>query len=604
MSIPRGEVHRRGFTIVYASVVLVALLAIASLAVDYVRVQLVRTQLRTVAEAAALYGAKGMATSVSQGQSNAIAAAADNKVDGTAYTLSSSDIEFGLWDPDVHTFTPLTGTARNGATAIRVTTRANGYSIPFARIVGRSTIDIGTQVVASIGENVSENIPATGCPWLAGMPNGSTVTDNTYHHTSTAPANAPTAISITVTPGQKIYFRDNSGQTGDTSTGHTYGLDGDTTRPNMAQASANHINTTTAPLSALMGIFLNNNRPTLNSTPFTTPDFSSSTAARFQQPRAVAAERLFHRRRVEFEQHASILHGPHRRDTPVPGCDGPDGVLDGQHRVGEHDRLHRSAAAGPITRRANHSALHHKRIIVPQLQDSQSLPCAGAYWISPLMCKALSTNRRGPRRHGVAVVYAICVMVAMLALSSLAVDYARMRVARTQLQAAADAAAMYGAKGISPGLTAAQNNAIASAADNKVDGSVYSLSSSDIDLGVWDPTSRTFTVLTGAATASADAIRINAQECFDDVLLRNRTLEHHRPRHRHRHHRACGGAGDQCDGVSLARRDAQRVERRGVGRQHAAVGRAGAVAAPGHRAQHHARREVEFPPLQRHHRLG
>ena len=90
-----------------------------------------------------------------------------------------------------------------------------------------------------------------GWSWLAGVASGGQVKDTTYNHTVTAPQYSPAQVTIPVVPGQTIYFRDNAGTTGDTSTGNTYGLDGDTTRTNIAQAAANHINTTTAPLNAL-----------------------------------------------------------------------------------------------------------------------------------------------------------------------------------------------------------------------------------------------------------------------------------------------------------------------------------------------------------------
>lgn len=273
--------RRRGFSIVYLCVIMLAMIAMASYAVDYARVQIAKTQLKIAADAAALYGITGLNTSVSTAQSRAIAAAGQNKVDGTALTLASSDIEFGLWDPTTRTFTPLSGSERLSATAMRVTARRPTMALMFVQLFGRSSIDIQEQSIAALGENASVNIPATGCPWLAGMPNGSTVKDTTYNHTSTAPANSPTAVTITVTPGQKIYFRDNSGQTGDTSTGHTYGLDGDLSRTNIAQASANRINTTTAPLNALMGIFLNDNKPSSNTMPSAQPNFSTSSARDF-----------------------------------------------------------------------------------------------------------------------------------------------------------------------------------------------------------------------------------------------------------------------------------------------------------------------------------
>ena len=280
-----GKPSRKGLALVYVIAIMTAMIAMCSLAVDYARMRLAKTQLQMAADAAALYGITGLSTSVTTAQSRAISAASDNKVDGTPLVLATSDVEFGLWDPAVRVFTPLSGSLRLSATAMRITARRTNMSLPFASMIGFRTIDIQSSAIAELGDSSSINIPAICCPWLAGMPNGSTVTDNTYHHTSTAPANSPMAVDLPVTPGQTIYFRDNSGTTGDTSTGKTYGLDGDATRTDMAQASANHINTTTAPLNALMGLFLNDKKPTSNSMPSNQPDFSSPLHAIFPRCR-------------------------------------------------------------------------------------------------------------------------------------------------------------------------------------------------------------------------------------------------------------------------------------------------------------------------------
>jgi uncharacterized membrane protein len=52
-------------------------------------------------------------------------------------------------------------------------------------------------------------------------------------------------------------------------------------------------------------------------------------------------------------------------------------------------------------------------------------------------------------------------MVALIAIASLAVDYGRVALAKTQLQRIADAAAMYGAQGAETGNSVAWAQAVA-----------------------------------------------------------------------------------------------------------------------------------------------
>src|ERR1700733_9685456 len=93
-------------------------------------------------------------------------------------------------------------------------------------------------------------------------------------------------------------------------------------------------------------------------------------------------------------------------------------------------------------------------------------------------------------RHGIAILYTILAMVALLAILSLAVDFGRVQVVKTQLQRAADAAARYGAAGLSniiSGQSAAAANAVAAAADNTADGtSVVIDPVKDVQLIIWN----------------------------------------------------------------------------------------------------------------------
>jgi hypothetical protein len=100
-------------------------------------------------------------------------------------------------------------------------------------------------------------------------------------------------------------------------------------------------------------------------------------------------------------------------------------------------------------------------------------------------------------------------MAAFVAFVSLAVDVARVRVVKKQLQFAGDAAARAACAALPAGVTAAQGAALAIAAQNTADGTAVALDpSSDIVLGVWNPLTKTFTPQTGSAQAHSNAVQV------------------------------------------------------------------------------------------------
>src|SRR5690349_21934491 len=96
------------------------------------------------------------------------------------------------------------------------------------------------------------------------------------------------------------------------------------------------------------------------------------------------------------------------------------------------------------------------------------------------------------RRSGLALIWAMLIMVALCAIASLAVDYGRVQLAKTELLRAADAAARAAVASISKGVIAAQNAAISTAALNKCDGTAVALTTADIELGIFDTSNGTF----------------------------------------------------------------------------------------------------------------
>jgi Flp pilus assembly protein TadG len=126
--------------------------------------------------------------------------------------------------------------------------------------------------------------------------------------------------------------------------------------------------------------------------------------------------------------------------------------------------------------------------------------------LSPLRGKS---RRSGRRARGVAVVYLALGLVALLAITSLGVEAGRVYLARGELQTAADAATRAACAQLPFGTIAAQNAAVSAAAANKSNGASIVLDlKTDLAFGNWDHTTQTFTPLTGAAAAEANAVQV------------------------------------------------------------------------------------------------
>jgi Flp pilus assembly protein TadG len=284
----QSDTRYRGVTLIYVAVIMVVMVGFTALAVDYARIQLDKTQAQAAADGAALYAASGIIggtpTTVI---ARAVTAAADNSVDGSKVVVDpTQDVLLGTWDPASKTFSALSGSARSGATAVQVTVHralSRGTQIPlaFAGVLGFTGKDLQSTAIASIGTVNSQTVPATASPWLAGMPNGSIVPAADGNPTpADAPNNSP--IDFPVTGGTTIRFTSTNGDTSWDNAGDgvtSASPDGDPTFI-AGQAPCNGINTTYAPLNAMMGIFLDNNAP--NTTAMAgTLDFSTAASRDF-----------------------------------------------------------------------------------------------------------------------------------------------------------------------------------------------------------------------------------------------------------------------------------------------------------------------------------
>jgi hypothetical protein len=235
-----------------------------------------------------LYAAEGIVGGTAAGvRARAVAAAADNKVNGVSVVVDpNADVAFGIWDSQHLLFVPVATGAETSATAVQVTvhcakSRGTQINLMFASLIGFSSADISRTAIASIGKVTTQTVPGVACPWLAGMPAGSIV-PNTGGNPYPATAGTYSPPEFAVTAGASIRFAAASGETTWNPTPDGVGTAGTTGDTSFIanQAAVNGINTTYAPLNAMMGIFLDDNAP--NTTAMAAPlDFSTAAERNF-----------------------------------------------------------------------------------------------------------------------------------------------------------------------------------------------------------------------------------------------------------------------------------------------------------------------------------
>jgi Flp pilus assembly protein TadG len=127
------------------------------------------------------------------------------------------------------------------------------------------------------------------------------------------------------------------------------------------------------------------------------------------------------------------------------------------------------------------------------------------------------------RRRGVAIIYIIVVLIVMLGFCSFAVDLGRVQTAKTELRRAADAAARAGVANLAQGTSQVEAAAIAMAANNKCDGLPVTLTDSNVNVGIWNSSTSTFTT-SGSANDSTtySAVQVKTSQSipllFGEIL--------------------------------------------------------------------------------------
>jgi Flp pilus assembly protein TadG len=287
--IARSSKRRRGMGMLYVVVSMIAFVGFTSLAVDLGRVQLAKTQLQTAADAAARAGATAL-----NGQSSVAAAAANaaaaNSCDMTPVNLDQSqDVQLGYWTQATKTFVACDRSVANAVrvTARRSASRGTGVPLMFLQVLGVPTCDISAQATVMLTPSETINVPVSGQadPWLAGAPDGTTA--NYYSQFGDcAPKNSPVLAPLTtMEAGNTLNFQF-SGSVSYYPGLNPFGCDGNANYVNnnywaAANGNAEHgIANVTAPICAVIGVFLDDNDPSTTNAPAAL-DFSTAASREF-----------------------------------------------------------------------------------------------------------------------------------------------------------------------------------------------------------------------------------------------------------------------------------------------------------------------------------
>lgn len=114
------------------------------------------------------------------------------------------------------------------------------------------------------------------------------------------------------------------------------------------------------------------------------------------------------------------------------------------------------------------------------------------------------------RRKGTSIAYVCVIMSALLGISTLAVDFGRVQLAKTQMHLAVDAASRAAVIGLVTSSSQARTDGKAVALQNLVDGTGLTLTNADILVGNWNVATSTFT----SGGSPSNAVRVNGQRSY------------------------------------------------------------------------------------------
>jgi Flp pilus assembly protein TadG len=115
-------------------------------------------------------------------------------------------------------------------------------------------------------------------------------------------------------------------------------------------------------------------------------------------------------------------------------------------------------------------------------------------------------------RRGISAIYVAMILLVIFGFVALGIDIGRMQLAKTELQGAADAAARAGATQVRHSRANARASALSLAAANTCVGQAVALQvDEDVEIGLWDKSTRVFTVLPEGDPQTPNAVRVTSR---------------------------------------------------------------------------------------------
>lgn len=284
-----------GCSLIWTTLTLTTFVGMASFAVDVGRIQLVKTEMRRAADAAARAGADALDVSPAQAYTDAFNWSKRNFVGSTAMPDSGITVTVGYWNTSTRTFS---NSAPSGSSvnAVRVQLHrpaAGPNSVPliWGNLIGVNGVQVRAEAIAMLepGLNVDHQVDGVANPFLSGMPAGTVASLNNPHNSPDYAGNAsstnlasrkqsPPVVPMPVKAGDVLEFDSIAGTVRHDPNLPYFTPDGELTDIGGNTNGSEHgIADTSAPINALMGVFLNDEAPNRSGTP--TPDRSFATEA-------------------------------------------------------------------------------------------------------------------------------------------------------------------------------------------------------------------------------------------------------------------------------------------------------------------------------------
>jgi hypothetical protein len=297
---------------------MVVFIGFAAFAADWGRIQLCKTELSSAADASATAGASIVTNGAYYARGEAIRIGGMNSANGQKVTVLDNDVVVGKWNAATRTL----DTSSFSPDAVQVTTyltdeRQNGIPLTFARLItDYKTASVQKTTIARWVKvpGIYQNIAATANPFLAGMPKGSVASLNNPHNSpdyagdefssdaamrKASPMRAgEDGIPMTVKEGMDFTFDSIAGTARHDPNLDFFHPDGELADiGHNTNGNENGILDVTAPINALVGIFLDDNAPNTTAAPSVSDPYNADAPTDFT--RASERNRLTYRPKLK-----------------------------------------------------------------------------------------------------------------------------------------------------------------------------------------------------------------------------------------------------------------------------------------------------------------